>query len=136
MGLEIGITGVTEMVVSEKDLASSVGNIGADVLSTHCVVLLMELAGREAVNGRLPKGMITVGTRIDIRHFSAAPLGARVRAVARLKGMEGRRLYFHVAAYDEVDKLAEGENEQLIVPGDFLQRRLKRKAQQRQRSGA
>ena len=128
MGLHIGLEGEKEMIVTEKDLASFTGNIGADVLSTHCVVLLMELAARQAIEGRLAEGKITLGTRVAIRHLSATPIGSRVRAVARLTALEGRKLHFHVAAYDEVEKLAEGENEQVIVSQDFFLKKVRRKA--------
>ena len=134
MGLQIGLTGEKEMLVTESDLASFTGNIGADVLSTHCIVLLMELAARQAIEGRIPEGKITLGTRMDIRHFSAAPIGSRVRAVARLVALESHKLHFHVAAYDDVEKLAEGENEQVIVSQDFFLKKVKRKAEKKQQS--
>jgi predicted thioesterase len=129
MGIRIGLTGEEEMIVTESDLASFAGNIGADVLSTHCIVLLMELAARRAIKGHIPKGKITLGTHVDIRHFSAAPVGARVRAVARLIAFEARTLHFYVAAYDEVEKLAEGENEQVIVSQDFFLKKVEGKAE-------
>ena len=114
--IRIGLRGSKEIVVTEKDLASVTGNIGADVLSTHCVVLLMELASRSAIEGLLPEGKMTVGTQINIRHFGAVPLGARVRAESFLTEISGRRLLFDVTAYDDFEKIAEGRNEQLIVP--------------------
>jgi len=129
MDLHIGLVGEKEMIVTESDLASFAGNIGADVLSTHCVVLLIELAAREAIKGRLKEGKITLGTRVEIRHLAAAPIGSRVRAVARLTAMEGRKLFFQVAAYDDVDKLAEGENEQIIVSQDAFLKKVKRKTE-------
>jgi predicted thioesterase len=118
-----GLEGEKEIVVSPAHLSSATGNFGSDVLSTHEVVLLMELAAREAVQGRLPEGMITVGTRIDITHRAAALLGARVRARARLTEVRGRRLRFIVEARDPFGILAEGENEQFMVSrDDFLAR--------------
>jgi hypothetical protein len=47
--IQIGLKGQEEMVVGRQDLASVMGNIGAEVLSTHRVVLLMELAARNAI---------------------------------------------------------------------------------------
>ena len=114
--IRIGLRGSKEIVVTEKDLASVTGNIGAEVLSTHCVVLLMELASRSAIAGLLPEGKMTVGTQINIRHFGAVPLGARARAESILTEISGRRLLFDVTAYDDFEKIAEGRNEQLIVP--------------------
>jgi predicted thioesterase len=127
MKLEVGLTGHEAVVVSESDLASFAGNVGVDVLSTHRVVLLMEMAARNAVLGRIPEGKITLGTRIDIRHFAAAPPGARVRAEARLTAIEGRRLLFHVAAFDPFEKLAEGENEHILVSLEGFKNRVRQK---------
>ncbi len=125
--IQTGLKGQEEMVVEHQDLASVMGNIGAEVLSTHRVVLLMEMAARNAIKGCLPEGKMTVGTFIRIQHLAATPLGSKVRAEAYLKGMEGRKLIFEVAAYDEFEKIAEGENEQLIVSIDRFLARVQKK---------
>ena len=125
--IRIGLRGSKEILVSEKDLASVTGNIGAEVLSTHCVVLLMELASRSAMEGLLPEGKMTVGTQISIRHFGAVPLGARVKAESILTEIRDRRLIFDVIAYDDFEKIAEGRNEQLIVSVDGFLRKVRRK---------
>ena len=129
MELVAGLQGEMDLVVSTRHLASTAGNFGSDVLSTHEVVLLMELAAREAIQGRVPEGMITVGTRVDIRHEAAALLGTRVWAKARLMEVRGRRLRFYVEAYDRFGSLARGENDHLIVSREaFLKRVQQRKA--------
>jgi len=121
--IRIGLTGQEEMVVTREHLASTIGNTGAEVLSTHWVVLLMEKAARNAVNGLLPEGMITVGTMISIRHFAATPPGVKVTAEALLEKIEGRKLRFRVTVRDELERIAEGENEQAVVPvGGFLEK--------------
>ena len=125
--LQVGLTGEEEMVVGRSDLASVMGNIGAEVLSTHRVILLMELAARNAIKGVLPEGKITVGTFIRIKHLAATPLGSKVRAKAYLKAIDGGKFVFDVAAYDEFEKIAEGENEQLIVTIDKFLARIKGK---------
>jgi fluoroacetyl-CoA thioesterase len=125
--LQAGLKGQKEMVVEDQHLASFMGNMGADVLSTHYVLLLLELAARNAIEGRLPEGMMTVGTWVKIRHLAATPLGLRVRAEATLKEIQGRRLFFDVAAYDEYEKIAEGENEQMVVSINRFLGRVKEK---------
>jgi len=125
--IQIGLKGEEKMVVERQDLASMMGNIGAEVLSTHRVVLLMELAARNAIKDCLPNGMMTVGTFIRIQHFAASPLGAKVRAEASLKKVDGRKLVFDVIALDEFEKIAEGENEQLMVSINKFLDRVERK---------
>jgi fluoroacetyl-CoA thioesterase len=127
--LRPGLLGQKEMVVEEKDLASVMGNVGAEVLSTHCVVLLMELASGNAVEDHLDQGQMVVGTWIGIRHLAAVPKGFRVTAESRLTEIQGRKLTFDVAAYDPYEKIAEGRNELLIVSADRFLERVKRKLQ-------
>jgi len=128
--VEVGARAQEEMVVGRDDLASVMGNIGAEVLSTHRVVLLMELAARNVIKESLPDGKMTVGTFIRIRHLAAAPLGSKIRAEACLKEIEGRKLVFDVVAYDEFEKIAEGENEHLMVSIDKFLVRIKKKTAQ------
>jgi fluoroacetyl-CoA thioesterase len=125
--IEIGLKGKKEMVVQKQDLASAMGNIGAEVLSTHGVVLLMEHAARDAIKGRLPEGKITVGTLINMKHFAATPLGAKVRAEARLREIDRARLVFDVVVYDEFEKISEGVNERFIVSVDKFLEKVKKK---------
>lgn len=126
--LETGLNGKAEITVGPEHLASRAGNFGSQVLSTHELVLLMELASREAVKGLLPEGKITVGTAINIRHFGAVPLGGKVRAEACLSRIKGKRLTFDVAAYDERGKISEGENEQRIIELAPFLKKVKEKA--------
>jgi fluoroacetyl-CoA thioesterase len=123
-----GLKGHSEMRVGHDDLASVMGNIGAEALSTHRVVLLMEMAARDAIAGCLPGNKMTVGTSIKIRHLAATPLGVKVRAEAYLRDIIGKKLVFDVVAYDEFEKISEGENEQLIVSIDPFLRKTRRKA--------
>jgi predicted thioesterase len=125
--MEIGLRGEEEIVVCPQDLASFMGNIGVEVLSTHRVVLLMEQAARKAIEGRLPDGMMTVGTFISIRHFAATPVGLKVRANAVLREIDGRRLVFDVVACDEFETISEGQNEQVLVSADKFLNRVSRK---------
>jgi len=131
-GIEVGLRGQFEMVVHRHDLASVMGNIGARVLSTHHVVLFMELAARNAIEGKLPEGMMTVGTMISIRHLAGTPMGVKVRAEACLREIDGQRLTFDVTVYDAFEKVAEGRNEQLMVSKEKFVSRIRRKAMQRQ----
>jgi len=126
-GFEIGLKGEKETVVQPEDLASFGGNEGAEVLSTPRLVHLMEEAARDAVASVLPEGKMTVGTLINIKHLAATPIGKKVRAEAYLREVDGRRLVFDVAAYDEIEKISEGVNERFIVSIDKFQKKVKNK---------
>ena len=129
--LKVGLRGKKEMVVQPEDLASSGGggNVGAEVLSTPRLILLMEQASRDAVVDALPEGMMTVGTLIQMKHLAATPLGVKVRAEAYLKEVDRRRLVFDVSVYDEFEKIAEGVNERFVVSMDkFLEKVRKKQA--------
>jgi len=103
------------------------GNVGAEVLSTHRVVLLMELAARKAIEDRLPGGMMTVGTFIRIKHLAASPLGSKVRERLISRKSMVANCFLMLPAYDEFEKISEGENEQLIVSVETFLSRIQKK---------
>lgn len=113
--LQKGLTAKTETTVTDKDTADSLGSGGVKVFATPVMVSLMENAALTAVDIHLPKGYATVGTRIDVRHTSATPVGMKVYAVARLKETDGKRLIFDVEAYDEKERIGQGSHERYIV---------------------
>lgn len=125
--IEVGLKGIVEIIVERQDLASFSGNLGAEVLSTPRVVLLMEHAARKAIEDRLPEGRMTVGTLIEMKHFAATPLGMKVRAEATVREVDGRRLVFDVLVSDEVEKISEGVNERYIVSTDRFLDKVKKK---------
>jgi len=124
-----GLTGRCEMVVKEEDLVSRLGDIPLDVLSTPRLIHLLETAAIEAIREYIPEDQVSLGTEVKIRHLSATPLGMKVTANALLKGVEKSRLLFLVDAYDEKEKVAEGEHERILVSKErFLQKVEKKRA--------
>ncbi|HEX2171401.1 MAG TPA: hotdog domain-containing protein [Dehalococcoidia bacterium] len=113
--LKPGITGIEETVVEPPITADGVGNPGAFVLSTTHLAVMFELAALKSVLPHLDPGQGTVGTRLEIKHLAATPLGLRVRAQATLEEVDGRRLVFHLEAHDDREKIAEGVNERFVV---------------------
>ena len=71
-----------------------------------------------AVNGLLEEGLSTVGTRIDIAHIKASPIGETITATATLKEIDGRRLVFDVTARDSKGEIANGTHERFIIKVD------------------
>jgi len=124
-----GLTGKCEMIVKEEDLVSQLGNVPVDVLSTPRLIQLLETAAIEAIRDFIPGDQVSLGTEVRVRHLSATPLGMKVTANALLKGVEKSRLLFLVDAYDEKEKVAEGEHERILVSKErFLQKVEKKRA--------
>lgn len=115
MSLSPGLTGEAETVVVHENTAAAVGAGGVEVFGTPMMIALMENAAWKAVAEQLDPGYVTVGTVVNIRHLAATPLGQKVRASAELTEVDGRRLVFHVTAYDEKQKIGEGQHERFIV---------------------
>ncbi len=69
------------------------------VFSTPAMIGMMEGACARAIDATLPAGMLSVGTRIEVDHLKAVPVGGHVVATARLVEVNGRFLVFEVAAY-------------------------------------
>jgi predicted thioesterase len=68
------------------------------VFSTPAMIGMMEGACAQAIATALPPGTFSVGTRIEVDHLKALPVGAHVVATARLVQVNGRFLIFDVEA--------------------------------------
>ena len=123
MPIEIGSRGRAETVVTPDNTARAAGSGLVPVFATPWMVALMENAAVQAVQEALAPGEGTVGTRLDVTHDAATPIGMRVWAEAELTAAEGRKLVFAVAAYDETGKIGGGTHERFIIQTDkFLAR--------------
>jgi predicted thioesterase len=115
MAIEPGLVGVIEVVVQPADTADALGNKGVHVLATPRLVALLELAAIRAVEAHLPPGDGTVGTRIDVRHLAATPVGMRATIRATLRAIDGRRLVFDIEGHDETERIVEGTHERFQI---------------------
>ena len=121
-------SGEAERVVTEEWTAPSMGSGTVPVLATPALVALMEQAAVRALEGRLPPGQTSVGVRIDVRHLAATPPGGRVRARATLVAAEGRRLTFHIEAWDDAEKIGEAVHERVVIDTERFMERVRAKS--------
>jgi len=121
--LEPGLIGEAEWEVTEEVTAARWGSGLVPVLGTPALVALMEQAAVAALEGHLPPDQTSVGVRVDVRHLAATPVGMRVRARAELVAVDGRRLTFHIEAWDETERIGEATHKRVVVERErFLQR--------------
>jgi predicted thioesterase len=122
-----GLIGKSEMIVKDEDLVSRLGNVPVEVLSTPRLIQLLETAAVEAIRDFIPSDQVSLGTELRIKHLSATPLGMKVTANALLRGIQKNRLLFLVDAYDEKEKVAEGEHERVLVSRERFLQKVKEK---------
>ena len=122
-----GLTGESEMIVGKEDLVSRLDDGAVEVLSTPRLIQLLEAAAVNAVQDFLMANQLTLGTSVSIRHLAATPEGMKIRAHALLRGVEKNRLFFLVDAFDEEEKVAEGEHQRLLVDKKQFLERVARK---------
>ncbi len=87
------------------------------VLSTPDMIRLVEGTAIEAVKPHLGPDQTTVGTRVDIAHLAATPVGMTVTITVELTEVDRRRLAFRVEVRDELDEAGRGTHERFIIDG-------------------
>jgi predicted thioesterase len=121
--LQVGVVGESIDVVRMEHTATAMRSGDVPVYATPALAALLEEAACAAIAPFLDADKTTVGVRIDLRHLAASPIGATIRAQARLTQIEGRRLTFRVMAWDETEQVADGHHERMLVDRTrFLQR--------------
>jgi fluoroacetyl-CoA thioesterase len=87
-----------------------------EVLATGFMIGLFEFACIKALHDHLdwPREM-TVGTHINVSHLAATPPGMTVTVRVSLTEIAGRKLTFHIEAFDEVDKISEGSHQRFVI---------------------
>jgi fluoroacetyl-CoA thioesterase len=114
-GFAPGLTARVELTVTDSDTAQSLGSGDVPMLGTPRVLALVEAATVVATATRMPAGMTTVGTRVELDHKAPTPVGRTVVAQAQLAKVDGRRLLFEVTVTDGPATVAEGRIERVLV---------------------
>ncbi|MCW2831982.1 MAG: thioesterase [Aeromicrobium sp.] len=108
--------------VGTDDTALALGSGDLEVLATPRVLAWMEEATCAALD--LPADQTSVGTRVEIEHLTASPVGAQITATATVVHTDGRLVRCQVVAQDASGApLASGEVRRVIVDRErFLAR--------------
>jgi fluoroacetyl-CoA thioesterase len=130
MAIEPGLVGELTLTVQDSDTARASGGESLPaVFSTPRLVSLLERTAHRAILPYLGEGQSSVGSLVNIRHLAATPVGMQVRFRAELLEVDGRRLRFKVEAWDELDKIAEGEHERFLIDLARFKERVEKKSQ-------
>lgn len=113
--LQTGIKNQIERTVTQDVTARRIGSGELAVYATPALLALVEETAWKSVAGELAEGEGTVGTKAELAHIAATPVGMRVRCETELIEIDRRRLVFSVTVFDETGRIAEGRHERFIV---------------------
>jgi fluoroacetyl-CoA thioesterase len=111
--------------VTEDDTAQALGSGSLPVLATPRVLAWLEAATCAVLEPSLEAGSTSVGTRVEVAHQAASPVGAEVEVTAAATYTDGRLRRFTVAARHAADQkvVATGEITRVVVDAErFLSR--------------
>ena len=115
MSVTVGLNGRAETVVTDANTAQAACSGALPVFGTPFMCALMEEAAWKSIAPHLEPGQSTVGTRLEVSHDSATPVGMKVWAETEITEVDGKRLVLTVAAFDERGPIGRGTHERFIV---------------------
>jgi predicted thioesterase len=104
------------MVVSAEHLANRFKDATLPaVLATPVMIMAMENAALNAIKPYFEPGETAVGTRVDVSHLAATPVGRRVTAFAEVTSVVGRHIEFRVHAVDGSEEIGRGTHGRVVI---------------------
>ena len=127
MSVTVGMKIRVEEVVTEQNTAICAGSGTLPVFATPFMCALMEKAAWMAIAPALNEGDSSVGTKLNISHLSATPVGLKVWAESEVTAVDGKRIEFKVTAGDEKGLIGEGTHERVVIANErFLAKTAKK----------
>lgn len=115
MNIEIGKTYKKEVLVTKDNIASRFEEGIPDVFSTPDMIQEMESASYRLLKELLPEALTSVGTKVNISHEKAIPLGKKVQVIAKIIEVDRKRITFSVIATSDDLIVGQGTHERFII---------------------
>ena len=126
--IPIGTKGEFSLVVKPEHLANQFKDtMLPPVLATPVLIMIMENAALNAIKPFLGTGETAVGSRVDILHLIATPVGRKVKGKAEVVRVDGRRIEFKVRATDKGEEVGIGTHERMVIDLEKFTARLHKK---------
>ena len=111
-----GTQGSFSMVVTAEHLANRFKDASLPpVLATPVMIMAMENAALEAIKPYFDPGESAVGTRVDLAHLAATPVGRTIVAFAEVTRADGRAIAFRVWARDGDQEIGRGTHDRVAI---------------------
>ena len=128
MSVTVGLKGRAEAIVNDANTAQAACSGALPVFGTPFMCALMEAAAWQSIAPHLEAGQSTVGTKLNVSHDSATPVGMKVWAESEVTEVDGKRIVLKVAAYDEKGLIGQGTHERFVITDErFLARAAKKR---------
>jgi len=125
MAIDVGDSARLEFTVGEQDTAAALGSGDLPVLGTPRLLAWCEAATCAAVADALDGSQTTVGTRVQVEHVGASPVGGELEVTARVAYVDGRLVRFEVvASHPDGKVVGHGEVTRVVVDRERFLARL------------
>lgn len=112
--LTAGLTTTSRITIDKPRTIDFMGD-EARIYATPELVRDIEITCRDLLLQHIEEGQDSVGTRIDIEHIAATPIGAWVEITATVSSVDGRALAFEITARDPLEDICRGQHNRFIV---------------------
>ena len=128
--MDVADSATLSFTVTEADTAQAVGSGDLPVLGTPRLLAWCEAATCAVVDRSAGPGRTSVGTRVQLDHLAASPVGATVEVQATAAYVDGRLVRFevvaeHVTTAGDHAVVAHGEVTRVVVDRDRFLARLR-----------
>ena len=124
--LAAGLSKTARMEIDNSRTISFMGDEGR-VYATPELVRDIENTCRNLLLECIDDGQDSVGTRVDVSHIAATPIGMWVDITATVNTVDGRAVSFEISARDAVEKICHGTHNRFIVDVEKTIERLRKK---------
>jgi len=101
--------------VEEQHTAYHIGSGDEKVLGTPWMISFMERVSNRLVAENLPRGQMSVGVHVDVRHLAATPMKVEIRVRAEVLEVVKNRVKLSIEAWDNQDKIGDGTHLRAVV---------------------
>ena len=107
--------GLSHEIIEDTLPQHAAPHLAKPVFSTPAMIGFMERCSVFLLKPYQEEGETSVGYRVNVTHIAGTAIGQKVRVHSTVKEINGRRIIFAVEAFNEKEKIGEGEHERVII---------------------
>lgn len=121
----LGHTAEVRVRVTPEMVAALDGVVVHPVCSTFWIAYYAEVAARRAIEPFFEEGENAIGAALHLEHIAMAPVGSELLVRAVVERTEGNRVWCQWEAFAAGQRIAQGEQLQVILPHERIQALLR-----------